>query len=63
MTSPTFIDHITTAETGGNCPVDFVHLKTGQVLGIDDESVVLYASMDDFTECLTEDRPFIPLIS
>ena len=32
----------------GNSPVDFVVLKDGRVIGIDAESVVLYASMSDF---------------
>jgi hypothetical protein len=40
----------------GNAPVDFVVLKDGRVIGIDNESVVLYASMDDFYGYATVDR-------
>ena len=39
----------------GNAPVDFVVLKDGRVIGIDNESVVLYASMDDFYGYATVD--------
>jgi hypothetical protein len=54
-----YIESVTTEDTGGNCPVDFVLLKNGKVLGIDGESVVLYDSMEDFWECLTVDRQSI----
>ena len=54
-----YIESVTTEDTGGNCPVDFVQLKNGKVLGIDGESVVLYDSMEDFWECLTANRPYI----
>ena len=40
----------------GNSPVDFVLLKDGRVIGIDAESAVLYASMDDFYSFDTVDR-------
>jgi hypothetical protein len=40
----------------GNAPVDFVLLKDGRVIGIDNESVVLYASIDDFYSFDTVDR-------
>jgi hypothetical protein len=49
-------------ELTGNSPVDFVVLKDGRVLGIDAESVVLYASMDDFYGHATVDRPSIDLV-
>lgn len=55
-----YIDKID--ELGGNSPVDFVILKDGRVLGIDAESVVLYASMDDFHGYATVDRPSIDLV-
>jgi len=41
---------------GGNSPVDFVVLKTGQVIGINDECVVLYDSMEDFESFENKDR-------
>ena len=43
-----FITEISSMDTGGGCIVDFVHLKDGRILGINDESVVLYKSMEQF---------------
>jgi hypothetical protein len=51
-----FIAGIDAMETGGNSPVDFVILKDGRVIGIDNESVVLYASINDFYGYATVDR-------
>ena len=56
-----YIDRVD--ELTGNNPVDFVILKDGRVLGIDAESVVLYASMADFYEYATVDRPNIDLVA
>ena len=55
-----YIDKI--EELTGNSPVDFVILKDGRVLGIDAESVVLYASMDDFHGYTTVNRLSITLV-
>ena len=55
-----YIDKI--EELTGNSPVDFVILKDGRVLGIDGESIVLYASMDDFYSYATVDLPSINLV-
>jgi hypothetical protein len=52
-----YIEKITSENTGGHCCVDFVHLKDGRVIGINDECAVLYADMNDFWECDTVDRP------
>ena len=41
--------------------LDFVVLKDGRVLGVDDATVVLYASMKDFEEMLNIDRQSIDL--
>jgi hypothetical protein len=41
---------------GGNSPVDFVILKDGRVLGINDECVVLYDNMADFESFAHKDR-------
>jgi len=57
-----FIAEIQSHETGGNCSVDLVVLKDGRVLGINDECVVLYASMDDFNEGQTLSRQSIDLV-
>ena len=43
-----FIADISSMDTGGGCIVDFVHFKDGRVLGITDECVVLYKSMEQF---------------
>ena len=42
-----FVDHVSTWNSGGDLAIDVVILKSGQVLGITDESVVLY---EDFTD-------------
>ena len=57
----TYITHTSAFDSGGNCPVDFVHLPDGRLLGITDDCVVLYANMDDFLECYTNDRQIIDL--
>jgi len=44
----TYITKIETADTGGGCTVDFVHLYDGRVVGINDESICLYESMEHF---------------
>ena len=41
--------------------LDFVVLKDGRVLGVDDATVVLYSSMQDFEEMLNIDRQSIDL--
>ena len=56
-----YIDRMETLT--GNNPVDFVILKDGRVLGIDAESVVLYASMEDFYGFDSVDRPSIDLVT
>jgi hypothetical protein len=56
-----FIDKVTTYETGGNCPVDFITLKSGRVLGISGDCVVLYDNMEDFRAMDTKSRQCIDL--
>ena len=41
-----YIDKIETMDTGGGCLVDFITLKDGRVVGINDECIVLYESME-----------------
>jgi len=57
-----YISHTETHDTGGNCEVDFVILHDGRVLGIDNECVCLYGSMDDFYGWNTVDRQCIDLL-
>lgn len=52
---------VTTLDTGGNCDVDFIHLPDGRVIGIDEESIVLYASLEDFHNFETVNRQIIDL--
>jgi len=62
MTSLNYIDSVFTENTGGGSMVDFVQLKDGRILAVNDEYVVLYKSMSDFEECLPINREFINLI-
>jgi hypothetical protein len=41
--------------------VDLIVLKDGRVLGIDGESVMLYASLDDFYNATSQTKPTINL--
>jgi hypothetical protein len=41
--------------------LDFVVLKDGRVLGVDDSAVMLYSSMKDFETMKNIDRPYIDL--
>lgn len=45
-----FVQQVFTENTGGGCMVDLVVLNEGRVIGITDESVVLYPSMNAFYE-------------
>ena len=55
------IDGVETENTGGHCMVDFVILKDGRVLGISEDCVCLYESMEDFWNCTSDDKPYINL--
>jgi hypothetical protein len=56
-----YIDSVTSCDTSGGSYVDFVILKDGRVLGINDEYVCLYKSMDDFWDATSENKPCIEL--
>jgi hypothetical protein len=43
-----YINKVSAEQVGGGNEVDFVHLPNGQVLGINDECVGLYTSMQAF---------------
>ena len=45
-----FVKRVFTENTGGGCMVDFIELTTGQIIGLNDESVVLYPNMNAFYE-------------
>ena len=57
----TYIDQITTENAGGGSMVDFIHLKDGRVIGINDEYAVLYDSMDEFWDATAQNKPTIEL--
>ena len=59
------MDHIKkifTEKTGGNLTVDFIELNDGRIVGINEECIVLYASIEEFWECASESKPCIELI-
>lgn len=41
--------------------VDLIHLKDGRIVGISTDCIVLYASIEAFEECATNDLPTINL--
>ena len=45
-----YIKKVDSMNTGGGCIVDFVHLRDGRVIGINDESLVVYRSMEEYTD-------------
>jgi len=50
-----YIKSISSWDSGGGIVIDIVELKDGRVLGITDESVVLYPSMDALEEGEADD--------
>jgi hypothetical protein len=56
-----FIEKVETEP--GSCAVDLVTLKDGRVLGISDDSVVLYTGMRDYLDNYTKSRQCIDLYS
>jgi len=55
-----YIKLIETVYTGGGCTIDFIHLNDGRVLGINDEAVGLYDSMDAYRAGETLEFMWIP---
>jgi len=58
-----FIENVITENTGGGTMVDFIILKDGRVIGVNEDYVVLYKSMEDFYEYNDSDtiKPHIAL--
>lgn len=56
------IRKVFTEKTGGNLTVDFIELNDGRIVGINEECIVLYASLAEFWECASESKPCIELI-
>lgn len=58
------LEHISgmaSADTGGGFVVDLLTLKDGRVVGISEDSIVLYDSLDDFENNEARKRPMIVL--
>jgi len=55
------ISEVTTWDSGGGIEMDIVTLKDGRVLGITEDSVVLYESMEDMEAGEAKERPMIVL--
>ncbi len=56
------IKSVSTWDSGGGIELDIVELADGRVLGISDEAVILYESMDDLEAGdASANRPFITL--
>jgi hypothetical protein len=43
-----YIEKVTTENTGGGSMVDFIHLDDGRIIALNDEIVCLYESINDF---------------
>jgi hypothetical protein len=52
---------VETFELEGNCPVDFINLKSGQILAIEGETLVLYKDIADFEDRENVNRPSLEL--
>jgi len=46
----TFIKEVKSFNSGGGCIIDYVVLSDGQVIGINDECMVLYADEDELID-------------
>jgi hypothetical protein len=55
-----YIKQIETVYTGGGCTIDFIHLKDGRIVGINDEAIGLYDSMDAYAAGETLEFMWIP---
>jgi len=52
-----YIDKLTFENVGGGSMVDFIHLKDGRIIGLNDECAVLYNNMQEFWDCSNEAKP------
>lgn len=55
------MEHIKEIMQDGYPIIDLIILKDGRVLGVDDDSIVLYNSLDDFYSMESKDRQIIKL--
>jgi hypothetical protein len=52
-----YIEKLTFENVGGGSMVDFIHLKDGRIIGINDECAVLYSNMQEFWDCTSAPKP------
>jgi len=52
---------VETFELEGGCPVDFINLKSGQILAIEGGTLVLYRDLSDFEDRNNVNRPSLEL--
>lgn len=52
-----YIEKLSSENVGGGSMVDFVHLKDGRIIGLNDECAVLYENMTEFWECSSKAKP------
>jgi hypothetical protein len=57
MEKMNYIDKLTFENVGGGSMVDFIHLKDGRIIGLNDECAVLYNNMQEFWECGSDVKP------
>lgn len=51
-----YVEKIDTINTGGGNYVDLIYLDDGKVIGINDECLVVYKSLDEFYECMAGEQ-------
>ena len=51
-----YVEKIDTINTGGGNYVDLIHLEDGKVIGINDECLVVYKTLDEFYECMAGEQ-------
>ena len=46
----TFIESVWTEQTGGGVMVDYIRLRSGELIGVTDEAIVNYGKVEDTYE-------------
>ena len=50
-----FIEKVWTEQTGGNVMVDYIRLKSGELIGLTDDCIVNYGKVKDIWEAEVDD--------
>lgn len=56
-----YIKGVSSWDSGGGMEIDIIELADGRVLGISEDAVILYESMEDLESGDAEMRPMLPL--